>query len=195
MQSDRISDIWGTRTPHTAGSPWPKRVDQFLLDGIDEADVEKWVRGACLLCSNGCGLEVAVRDGRMVGVRGRAEDRINHGRLGPKGLYGWQGEQRDRLTTPLIREEGRLIETDWDTAMGRVVERSRALLDTKGPLSHAFYTSGQLTIEEYYTLAVIGKGDRHAAHGRKHAPVHRHRGRRVPGVLRHGRSARFLHGH
>ncbi|WP_406373975.1 nitrate reductase [Streptomyces sp. NBC_01550] len=158
MQSDRISDIWGTRTPHTAGSPWPKRVDQFLLDGIDEADVEKWVRGACLLCSNGCGLEVAVRDGRMVGVRGRAEDRINHGRLGPKGLYGWQGEQRDRLTTPLIREEGRLIETDWDTAMGRVVERSRALLDTKGPLSHAFYTSGQLTIEEYYTLAVIGKG-------------------------------------
>ena len=27
----------------------------------------------------------------MVGVRGRAEDRVNHGRLGPKGLYGWQG--------------------------------------------------------------------------------------------------------
>lgn len=155
--SHRIADIWGPSTPHTAGTPWLPRVDQYLIDGLSEADVDSWVRGACILCSNGCGLEVAVRNGRMVGVRGRAEDRVNHGRLGPKGLYGWQGEQHDRLTTPLIREGGRLVETDWDTAMNRVVERSRALLEGKGPLSHAFYTSGQLTIEEYYTLAVIGK--------------------------------------
>ncbi len=41
--------------------------------------------------------------------------------------------------------------------MSRIVERSRGLLDSKGPLSHAFFTSGQLMIEEYYTLAVIGK--------------------------------------
>ncbi|MER6075289.1 hypothetical protein ABT187_42210 [Streptomyces sp. NPDC001817] len=39
------------------------------------ADVQAWVRDACLLCLNGCGLEVTVRDGRMVVVRGRAEDR------------------------------------------------------------------------------------------------------------------------
>lgn len=58
---------------------------------------------------------------------------------------------------PLVRDRGRLVETDWDTAMSRVVERSRSLLDTKGPLSHAFFTSGQLMIEESYTLAVIGK--------------------------------------
>jgi ferredoxin-nitrate reductase len=41
--------------------------------------------------------------------------------------------------------------------MGLVVRRSRGLLAEKGPLSHAFYTSGQLMLEEYYTLAVIGK--------------------------------------
>jgi len=133
-------------------------VDEFLVDGVSEAEVQRWVRGACLLCSNGCGIEVAVRDGTIVGVRGRAEDRINHGRLGPKGLYGWQGQQRDRLTAPLIREQGRLVETDWDTAIGRVVERSRALLDSERPLSHGFFTSGQLMIEEFYTLAAIGKG-------------------------------------
>lgn len=134
------------------------RVDEFLADGIAASDVERWVRGACLLCSNGCGLEIAVRGDRIVGVRGRAADRVNHGRLGPKGLYGWQGEQHDRLTVPLIRQGGQLVETDWDTAMSRVVERSRALLDAKGPLSHGFFTSGQLMTEEYYTLAVIGKG-------------------------------------
>ena len=132
-------------------------MDEFLVDGVTGAEVDRWVRGCCLLCSNGCGLEVAVKNGRMVGVRGRAGDRVNHGRLGPKGLYGWQGEQRDRLTMPLVREGGRLVETDWDTAMSRVVDRSRSLLAEKGPLSHGFYTSGQLMIEEYYTLAVIGK--------------------------------------
>ena len=158
MGTDRIVDIWGARTPHRGGTAWPARVDQYLVEGVIDADVERWVRGACLLCSNGCGLEVAVADGRMVGVRGRAADRVNHGRLGPKGLYGWQGQQHERLTTPLIRENGRLVETDWDTAMSRVVDRSRALLDSKGPLSHGFFTSGQLMIEEYYTLAVIGKG-------------------------------------
>lgn len=157
MDTARIADIWGARTPHPAGTPWPVRVDQMLVGGITEADVEQWVRGACLLCSNGCGLEVAVVDGRIAGVRGRAGDRVNHGRLGPKGLYGWQGQQHDRLTTPLIRDNGRLVETDWDTAMARVVERSRSLLDAKGPLTHGFFTSGQLMIEEYYTLAVIGK--------------------------------------
>lgn len=158
MSTDRIADIWGARTPHPGGTPWEERIDAHLIDGVDGADVERWVRSACLLCSNGCGLEIAVADGRIVGVRGRAEDRVNHGRLGPKGLYGWQGEQHGRLTTPLIRRDGVLVETDWETAMSAVVDRSRALLRSDGPLSHAFYTSGQLMIEEYYTLAVIGKG-------------------------------------
>ena len=37
--------------------------------------VERWVPSACVLCSNGCGLDIAAAGGRMVGVRGRAGDR------------------------------------------------------------------------------------------------------------------------
>jgi len=125
-----------------------------LADGVSEDEVERWVQSACVLCSNGCACDIAVKDGRMVGVRGRAVDRINHGRLGPKGLYGsWQWSGKDRLTTPLIREDGQLVETDWDTAMSRIVTESKR----RQPLAHGFYTSGQLFLEEYYTLAVIGK--------------------------------------
>jgi anaerobic selenocysteine-containing dehydrogenase len=157
MTHARVTDIWGPTTPYAAGAPWPARVDTELLDGIREEDVEQWVPSACVLCSNGCGLDIAVTGGRMVGVRGRAEDRVNHGRLGPKGLLGWQGQLRDRLEHPLVRRGGRLVEASWDEAMDLVVARSRSLLDTVGPLSHGFYTSGQLMLEEYYTLAVIGK--------------------------------------
>ncbi|MDJ0357023.1 nitrate reductase [Paenarthrobacter sp. PH39-S1] len=157
---DRITDIWGTRTPFARGESWPVRVDQLLADGVGEADVDRWVQSACVLCSNGCGMDIAVKDGAMVGVRGRAVDAVNQGRLGPKGLLAsWQGvATKERLTRPMIRENGRLVETDWDTAMERIVARSRSLLADKGPLSHAFYTSGQLFIEEYYALGVIGKG-------------------------------------
>ena len=67
---DRIRDIWGARTPFASGTAWPERVDEFLVDGVAASEVERWVRGACLLCSNGCGLEIAVRDGRMVEFAG-----------------------------------------------------------------------------------------------------------------------------
>lgn len=156
--SDRTADVWGARTPQARGGAWPARVD-LHLDGVEAGDVDRWVRSACVLCSNGCGCEIAVKDGRMVGVRGLPDDRVNRGRLGPKGLYGstpWASSP-DRLTRPLVREGGRLVETDWDTALGRVVERSRRLLAEKGPLSHGFYTSGQLFLEEYFVQAVIGK--------------------------------------
>lgn len=37
--------------------------------------------------SNGCGLDYGVKANKIVGVRGRVQDRVNKGRLGPKGLY------------------------------------------------------------------------------------------------------------
>lgn len=156
---DRIDDVWGSRTPFERGARWPERVDQVLAEGVAEGDVDRWVHSACVLCSNGCGCDIAVKDGRMVGIRGRADDHVNHGRLGPKGLYAsWQGlEAPDRLTTPLVRRDGELVPASWDEAMSLVVERSRALLDEVGPLSHGFYTSGQLFLEEYYALGIIGK--------------------------------------
>src|SRR4029078_12905995 len=100
--TDRIADIWGERTPHRRGTVWPARVDLHLEDDLTLEDVDRWVQSECLLCSNGCGCDIAVKDGRMVGIRGRADDVVNHGRLGPKGLYGstpWASSP-DRLTPP-----------------------------------------------------------------------------------------------
>ncbi|MBO3741286.1 molybdopterin-dependent oxidoreductase, partial [Actinoplanes flavus] len=156
---DRIADPWGPRTPYGPGETWPVRVDTHLADGLTEADVDSWHQSASILHSNGDAMDIAVKDGRIAGVRGRAVDRVNHGRLDPKDVYGWQANNsRDRLTRPLVRENGRLTETGWDTAMGRIVERSRRLLDGPGGWGHfGFYTSGQLFLEEYYTLGVIGK--------------------------------------
>ena len=130
------------------------RVDENV-----EGPVERWVPSACVLCSHGCGLDIGVRDGRIVGRQRPRADRVNHGRLGPKGLYGWQANNAaDRLRHPLVRQEGELREASWDDAMSLVVERSRELLATKGSGALGFYTSGQLFIEDYYTLALVARG-------------------------------------
>ena len=156
--TDRIAEPWGIRTPFDADTIWPARVDEYLAGDLTDEDIDAWVQSACVLCSNGCALDIAVKDGRIAGVRGRAIDRVNHGRLGPKGLFGWQANNApDRLTRPLIRQGNELVESDWDTAMDLVVARTQRQLADKGPSSIGFYTSGQLFLEEYYTLAVIGK--------------------------------------
>ena len=67
--------------------------------------------------------------------------------------------------------------------MGLVVERSpRAARTSTGPLAHGFYTTGQLFLEEYYTLARHRQGrHRHAAHGRQHPALHGDGGGRAEG--------------
>ncbi|RBR09089.1 uncharacterized protein FIESC28_10029 [Fusarium coffeatum] len=155
---DSIEDIWGPRTPYV--HQWPTRVDH----ACDETP-DKWVQSACVLCSNGCGLDLGVKDGKVVGVRGRAVDRVNKGRLGPKGLNGWKAiHSKDRLTHPLIRRNGKLEEATWDEAMDLIVKKSKELVEKLTAHSIAFYTSGQLLLEEYYVLALIGKAGLNTLH-------------------------------
>jgi ferredoxin-nitrate reductase len=94
----------------------------------------------------------------VVGVRGRATDVVNRGRLGPKGLNGWEANHSpDRLRTPLIRKDGQLQEATWDEAMDRIVRRAKEVRKSYTASAIGFYTSGQLFLEEYYTLGVLGK--------------------------------------
>lgn len=110
---------------------------------------DRWVQSACVLCSNGCGLDIGTKDGRIVGVRGRADDAVNRGRLGPKGLNGWEANHSlDRLTRPLIRKGGRLQEATWADAMELIVERAQDVRDRYTSSGIGFYTTGQLFLEE-----------------------------------------------
>ncbi|MBB4689088.1 molybdopterin oxidoreductase family protein [Amycolatopsis jiangsuensis] len=156
---DGIGDPWGRRTPYAPGEAWPVRVDSHLADGLEPSDVERWVPSAAVLHSNGDGLDIAVAGGEIVGVRGQARDRVNHGRLDPKDLFGWQANASpDRLRTPLVRRGGVLVEATWDEAMDLIVSRTKELLEEQGPGALGFHTSGQLFAEEYYTLAAVVRG-------------------------------------
>lgn len=155
---DAIEDLWGPRTGYVG--KWPTR-----LDGHYTQEPEKWVQSACVMCSNGCGMDIGVKDGKIVGVRGREVDRVNHGRLGCKGMYSWKSlAHSDRLKYPLIRKNGKLERATWDEAMELIVERTKTIQKRLTNHGIAFYTSGQLFLEEYYALAMVGKAGLNTLH-------------------------------
>jgi ferredoxin-nitrate reductase len=157
---DSVQDIWGPRTPYEGEGGWPVRVDER----VDE-EPERWVQSCCVLCSNGCALDIGVKEGRMVGVRGRAVDRVNRGRLGPKGLNAWVANaSADRLKRPLIREGNGFREAGWDEAMSLLVRKVTDIRARYTSGAIGFYTSGQLFLEEYYALSLIA----HAGLGTSH---------------------------
>ena len=84
-------------------------------------------------------------------------DRVNKGRLGPKGLHGWvANNHKDRLKKPLLRIDGALREVSWDRAMQELVAKMRSTKEKYSPGAIGFYNSGQLLLEEYYALAMVG---------------------------------------
>lgn len=73
-------------------------------------------------------------------------------------VFSWASiNHPDRLTHPLVRKNGQLVQTSWDEAMSLVVEKAQDIRRRMTGHAIAFYTSGQLFLEEYYALAVIGK--------------------------------------
>lgn len=133
------------------------RIDTNL--GIT-GEPDAWVHSACILCSNGCGLDIAVKDGRIAGVRGSADHPVNFGHLGPKGRHGWvANNSKRRGTTPMIRcRKGEpLRPVNWPQAMDFFIERFKdAWRQSHDNL--ACYNSGQLTLEELYTLGKLWRG-------------------------------------
>ena len=185
---NRIADPWGARTPYARGERWPERVDVNVT-----ADAEHWFGSASVLHSNGDGIDIAVRDGRIIGVRGRAEDRVNRGRLDPKDVYGWQANHSARSADPAAgprrRPARRVRLGDGDGPDRRPLEGVAGRARRLGPdrlLHHRPAVPGGVL----HARGDRQGRDRDAAHGRQHAPVHRDGGGRAEGVVRQRRAAR-----
>jgi formate dehydrogenase major subunit len=55
-----------------------------------------------------------------------------------------------RLTTPMVRDNGRLRPATWDEALGRVADGFRAVLDRHGPDGFGMFSCSKATNEMNY---------------------------------------------
>jgi anaerobic selenocysteine-containing dehydrogenase len=117
---------------------------------------ESWVNTTCGYCSVGCGMQLGVKGGRVVSVRGNPDHPVNLGKLCPKGLaehYAIEAEGRARH--PLLRKNGMLTRVSWDEALDTMVSRLRGVQQKYGPDSVGVISTGQLVTEEFYTLGKL----------------------------------------
>src|SRR5204863_7300978 len=121
--------------------------------------VSAWVPSTCGLCSSGCRVDIGVSDGEIAGVRGRTDHPVNAARLGPKRLNQYYANHHpSRARYPFIRRPNdRRERVSWDEALSLVTQRIAETLATEGPDGVGIYNSGQLLLEEYYTLAKIAR--------------------------------------
>ena len=88
----------------------------------------------CPLCEATCGLVLSIDDGRISGARGDRDDVFSHGFICPKGAsFAELDNDPDRLTQPMVRRDGELLETTWEDAFAAVAEGlGRVIADTGG---------------------------------------------------------------
>ena len=111
----------------------------------------KKVRTTCSYCGVGCQMYLHVQDNRVVKITG-VEDAIpNYGTLCVKGRFGFDFiHSPQRLTTPLIRENGQLREAEWDEALDLVAQKLGEIKKSHGADSIGMLTSARITNEENY---------------------------------------------
>jgi assimilatory nitrate reductase catalytic subunit len=126
---------------------------------------DRLVKTHCCFCGQQCGIQLAVRDEKVVGFEPWEEFPFNRGMLCPKGVKRYlQAEHPDRLLSPLIREPGGFREASWEEAMPRVVDALRGIQERHGKDAVALYGGASLTTEKTYLmgkLARVGFGTRH----------------------------------
>jgi len=113
----------------------------------------------CMRCAVGCGLnQRGVDTGYGVdAVRGNANHPVNRGMACSRGIDETADPDGKWLTRPMVRRDGELIKTTWDTAL---FEAQRGLGETMDhdPDAVAILGSGQQTNEAAYALGKLARG-------------------------------------
>lgn len=101
----------------------------------------------CPYCATGCQLTVGSRNGEIVRVRSKFDAGFNREWLCALGRYGHQFVQSEkRLTKPLIKKNGALVECSWEEALSVIKQRFGSGERVAG------IASAELTNEELYAF-------------------------------------------
>ena len=125
---------------------------ETLLQTYSGEDADASVASLCPYCGVGCQTTYHVKNNRVLRVLGR-NGPSNLGRLCVKGRFGFDFVQSNkRLTTPLIKRNGKFEEASWDEALDYVAKRLSEVKKDSGPDSVMAFSSAKCTNEENYLM-------------------------------------------
>lgn len=113
------------------------------------------VETTCGYCGVGCGIHLGVKGDQISSVRADRDRPPNEGSLCVKGRFGFEYVNHpDRLTAPLIRKNGKLVESSWDEALELVAEKFATSKKDK----FAALASAKCTNEDNYIFQKFTRG-------------------------------------
>jgi formate dehydrogenase major subunit len=110
----------------------------------------------CNFCSIGCKINYKVVNDDIFYIANSTEaihEWPNRGYLCVKGRFGHRYlREPERLLKPLLKENGRMKEVEWDEAIDYTTGRIKKMIEKYGPDSVAVMASPKLSNEELYLL-------------------------------------------
>ena len=111
------------------------------------------VTTTCGYCGVGCRLEAHARDGKIAAISPALDGPANEGHTCLKGRFAHQfSRRRDRLTTPLIKENGDFRIATWEEAIHRITSELTRIKTAHGPDAIAGLASSRATNEDCYAM-------------------------------------------
>lgn len=118
----------------------------------------KAVRTTCSYCGVGCQMDLLVKDNKVVEVL-PANGPSNEGLLCVKGRFAYNFVNHpDRLKKPLVRKEGKLVETTWEEAYEVITNKINEVKEQHGADAIAGFSSARATNEENYLMMKFMRG-------------------------------------
>lgn len=109
------------------------------------------VPSICTFCGVGCGMDLRVECGQVLGVEPQPGHPVSRGQLCAKGwASSFAIDPYNRLTKPLIKEQGCFRHASWDEALERVAREFRLALADLGPEGVGVISCARATNEDNY---------------------------------------------
>ena len=126
---------------------------------VASEEEDKMVKTHCCFCGQQCGIQLRVRNNKVIGWEPWEDFPFNLGKLCPKGVKRYmQDEHPDRLKHPLQRVPGKGFEAiSWDAAFDRVASEIRRIQQAYGDDAFALLTGASLTNEKAYLMGKFAR--------------------------------------
>ena len=105
----------------------------------------KIVKTVCNMCTNHCGLNAYVEDGKIVRIEGAQEHPFHNLCVKPYAIPEWV-HSSERLTNPLKKENGKFKEISWDEAFDFIADRLIRIRKEYGTEAVVTHLGGPLCI-------------------------------------------------
>lgn len=139
LPDEKYIELYGPTPAYTPAGGW------------NNGEPDKLVKTHCCFCGVQCGIQLKVKDNKVIGFEPWEEFPVNQGKLCPKGVKRYmQNDHPDRLLSPLIRNESGFREANWPEAMSKTVTAIKDIQAKYGKDAFAFLGGASMTNEKAY---------------------------------------------